>query len=433
MSGDPRHILANSPMNALQITAVAICIILNALDGFDVLAISFASPGIVEEWNINRAQLGIVLSMELFGMAGGSILLGGIADKVGRRPTIIACLLVMSLGMYLASVVTSLTTLSVVRLFTGVGIGGMLAAINAMAAEYSNARFRNLAVILMATGYPLGAVVGGSVASLLLISFDWRAVFLFGAIVTGSFLLLVWFLLPESIEYLAEKRPAGALERINATLKRMGHQTVEALPSVVVSVRHKGIGKLFSPALLSITVLLTLAYFAHIMTFYYIIKWIPKIVVDMGYAASSAGGVLVWANVGGATGCVILSLLTRYFDLRRLIIVILLLATVMVIVFGLGQSELSQLATVAAVAGFFTNSAVVGLYALFAQCFPTEVRASGTGFAIGVGRGGAALGPIVAGFLFAGGHGLITVSIFMSLGSLIAAFCLMKLRYGQSV
>ena len=427
MTEDPRQVLAQQPMGRVQVMAVTLCIALCALDGFDVLAISFASPGIAVEWGIDRAALGIVLSMELIGMALGSIVIGPLADRAGRRPPIFICLIIMSSGMYLASIASSVEMLSAARFYTGLGIGGMLATINAMAAEFANARHRNLAVSLMATGYPLGVIAGGSVASILLARSDWRVVFVFGAIVSAAFIPAVWFLLPESIEYLVEKRPKGALDRINKTLRRMGHQAASALPEVTGPKTQLGVKLLFSPLLARTTTLLTITYFAHIMTFYFILKWIPKIVVDMGFSASSAGSVLVWASVGGATGSVILSLLTTRFDVRMLVIVAFCLSAVMVSVFGYGQADLQQLSMVAAAAGFFTNSAIVGLYALFAQSFPTEVRAGGTGFIIGLGRGGAALGPIVAGFMFEGGFGLQTVAIAMGFGSVVAAIALFML------
>ena len=167
------------------------------------------------------------------------------------------------------------------------------------------------------------------------------------------------------------------------------------------------------------------------MTFYFILKWIPKIVVDMGFAPSTAGGVLVWANVGGLIGALALSALTQRVGVRALVIAAMLLSAVMVTVFGQGQPDLARLSLIAAVAGMCTNAAVVGLYAMFAQSFPTAVRAGGTGFVIGVGRGGAALGPIVAGFLFARGAGLSTVAMLMALGSLLGAVALLALRYRE--
>lgn len=431
-SKDPREILAQSPMGAFQVIAVAMCVLLNALDGFDVLSISFAAPGIAEEWGIDRGALGIVLSMELIGMAIGSMVLGGVADTIGRRPTILACLVVMGAGMGLAATANGIAILSVYRFATGLGIGGVLAATNAMVAEYSNARRKGLSVTIMAAGYPVGAIIGGSVASVLLAYYDWRAVFIFGSAVTFFFIPFIWRLLPESIEYLAQKRPAGALEKINSTLKRMGHETVSALPAVTEAPKKIGVGRLFSPELARTTAILTFAYFAHIMTFYFYLKWIPKIVVDMGFAPSLAGSVLVWANVGGATGAVLLGLLSMRFGMRGLVIGAMLVGGALVTLFGQSHADLTRLSMIACVAGFFINAAIVGLYAIFANAFPTEVRAGGTGFVIGVGRGGAALGPIVAGFLFESGQSLQTVAIIMAMGSIFAAAALFLLSARRS-
>ena len=425
---DIRRQLDEAPMGRLQVAAIILCILLNALDGFDVLAISFASPGIASEWGIDRAALGLVLSMELIGMAVGSVLLGNLADRIGRRPTILLCLVVMAGGMAAATQAFNVVSLSAIRLVTGLGIGGMLACTNAMVAELSSARARSLAVAIMAAGYPVGAILGGSVASQLLVSGGWRDIFLFGGIVTALFLPLSWFLLPESIGFLLQKRPADALARINRQLARMGHAPADALPPVDAAAPKPSFAALFGPGLARTTILLTLAYFCHIMTFYFILKWVPKIVVDMGFAPSAAGGVLVWANVGGLLGALLLSLLSWRMSVRALIIVAMLCSSVMVTLFGQGQTTLAGLSLIAAAAGFCTNAGVVGLYALIAQSFPTAVRAGGTGIVIGIGRGGAALGPILAGFLFTLDFGLPTVAIVMASGSLIGAALLMLLR-----
>ena len=197
MSQDPRNILDTEAMGRLQIIVVTVCILLNALDGFDVLSISFAAPGIVDEWGIGRATLGIVLSMELIGMSVGSVVLGSVADSYGRRPIILSCLIIMATGMIAAATANSIVTLSLFRFFTGIGIGGMLESTNAMVAESANARHRSLAVTLMAAGYPLGVIIGGSISSALLIHFDWRAIFVFGACATAIFIPVVCKLLPE--------------------------------------------------------------------------------------------------------------------------------------------------------------------------------------------------------------------------------------------
>jgi len=431
MATDPRAVIDREPMSRFQWGMVATMIGLNALDGFDVLSISFASPGIARDWGIDRAALGIVLSMELVGMAIGSLFLGGVADRIGRRATILSCLGIMTIGMLGAASASGIELLSVWRLFTGLGIGGMLAATNAAVAEAANAKHRSLAVVLMAAGYPVGTIVGGSISAVLLSMYDWRAVFVFGAACSVLFVPLVLWRAPESVAFLMHKRPPGALARINATLVRMGHPPVDALPEPETAARKVPMADLFSPGLMRATVLLTLAYLAHIMTFYFILKWIPKIVVDMGFPPPEAAGVLVWASIGGATGSVLLGLLSGKIRLLALTIAAMLLSTVLVILFGRGQSDLAGLSMVAAAAGFATNAGVVGLYALVAQSFPTSVRATATGFVIGVGRGGSALAPALAGFLFAAGYGLQTVAILMALGSMIAALALFGMRSRQ--
>lgn len=448
MDADPRNIIARSPMTALQVVVVAITVGLTALDGFDVLSISFAAPGIRAEWGLQPSGLGFVLSMELIGMVVGSVLLGGIADRVGRRPTVLGCLVIMATGMFmvttsngvLGGLVTPvfaafgtnvdprLADLSIWRIITGFGLGGMLAAANAVAAEFSNARRRDLSVAIMTIGYPAGAAAGGFITSVGLKLENWRSVFEFGAIVTLAFIPLVYFFMPESVHWLARKQPAGALEKINRTLARLGHAAVAALPQVAADVRRRSIGDIFSRRYLAVTVLVTLAYLFHITTFYFILKWMPTIVVDLGFAPSSAGRLLSWVNVGGAAGGAVVGLLAMRYNVRVITICAMLVATVMVTLFGRTTSGLGQLALVSMIAGFFTNGGVTGMYALFARAFPTHVRAFGTGFAIGVGRGGSVLAPIFAGALFSANLGTSTVSMIMALGSLLAACALMMLR-----
>jgi benzoate transport len=428
VSTDPRETISVSPMSRLQMAAVAITVGLNALDGFDVLSISFASPGILKEWGLTRGALGIVMSMELIGMAVGSLFIGQIADRIGRRPTLLGCLVLMTVGMFMATTVKGPIDLSIWRVITGLGIGGVLAAINAVAAEFSNHRRRDFSVSIMSIGYPVGAVVGGTIAAILLRTYDWRSVFYFGSAVTAAFIPLVLAFVPESIHWLTRKQPKGALEKINRTLARMGHPPITELPQIASEERKRTSTDIFSPRLIGTTITVAVAYFFHIMTFYFILKWIPEIVTRQGFEASSAAGVLVWTNVGGATGGAVLGLLTLRFGVRGLTIGAMVLSTVMVIVFGRTPPDLQKLSFISACAGFCTNAAIVGMYAIFARAFPTHARASGTGFGIGVGRGGSVVAPIIAGFLFDAGVGVPGVAAVMAFGSLIAAGVLLLLK-----
>lgn len=428
MEKDPRDILNTADMARLQIMIVGITIGLNALDGFDILSISFASPGIAAEWGISRGALGIVLSMELIGMGLGSFLLGSVADKFGRRPTTLGCLMLMSLGMFMVTATSSIVTLSFWRIVTGVGIGGILTCLNALVAEYTNNRRRHLCISLMAIGYPIGGVIGGSIASGLLAVFDWRAVFYFGAAVTAFFIPVVYFMIPESVHWLVRKQPRNALERINHTMRRLGHTAISRLPHVTEESKKKSVADIFSPTLIAVTAIIAVAYFMHIMTFYFILKWVPKIVADMGFAESLAGGVLVWANVGGALGGAIFGVLTIRYDLKLLTVAVLFLSAVFVVVFGRTPENLAWMSFFCALAGFFGNAGIVGLYAIAAQAFPTHARAFGTGFMIGFGRGGSVLSPILAGYLMEFGVTLPGVAIVMAIGSLIGGAVLLFLK-----
>ena len=429
---DPREIIDRSKMTAAQIIVVAMTVFLNAMDGFDVLSIAFASPGIAKEWGIAQTALGVVLSMELIGMAFGSILIGGVADKIGRRPTLLGCLFVMALGMLGATTASSPIQLSIWRVFTGFGIGGMLSGTNAVVAEFSNKKWRALCISLMVIGYPLGGTFGGMFASRLLASYSWRSVFYFGAAAAAVLLPALYFLVPESVHWLTRKQPANALARVNAALKRLGHGAVASIPSVHETDRRKSVGDIFSPGLIAVTLLATSAYFLHMLSFYFILKWTPKIVADMGFAASSAGGVLTWANFGGAIGGAAFGVLTARIGLKPLTIFIMLANAVAVAVFGRTPADLQTMAILAAIAGFFGNAGVSGLYSIVAYAFPTHVRATGTGFVIGTGRGGAVLSPILAGFLLEHGSALPVVAMVMGAGSLLGAVALMFIKLGSS-
>jgi MFS family permease len=280
----------------------------------------------------------------------------------------------------------------------------------------------------MSIGYPVGAVFGGMVAARLLRGNDWRTIFYFGAGVTAVLIPVVFLFVPESVHWLVRKQPADALGRVNRALARIGYASVDRLPEIPAEARNRSFADIFAAQHVAGTVIVTAAYFLHITTFYFIVKWVPKIVVDLGFAASAAAGVLVWTNVGGAIGGAVLGLLTQKFGVKTLTIAVLLASTVAVTAFGRTPADLQRLSIICGVCGFCINAGIVGLYAIIAQVFPTHIRASGTGFTIGVGRGGSVFAPIIAGFLFLAGYSLPTVAFALGLGSLFAGTVLMFLK-----
>lgn len=427
---DPRSVLATSPMSRLQIIVCTITVFLNALDGFDLLAISFATPGIMKDFGLKAStELGLVLAMDLWGMAVGSFLLGGIADYIGRRKAILAFLVVMSIGMYTCSLADNREELAMWRFFTGLGIGGMLAAINATAAEFSNDQSRKFWVALMTIGYPLGNILAAFILSPLLKTHTWHVVFQLGAAATAAMIPVVWFCVPESVSWLCRKQPPGALDRINATLKRMGHAVIDALPVQSAAPAKAPLAAVFKKQYILLTLLLVFAYFAHITSFYYILKWVAPIITQLGYSPSNIADVLFWASVGGAVGGAALGLLALRMNLIRLTCGVLVLGMVSISIFGTGPTDLTQLKLIVGICGVFTNAGIVGLYTLLALAYPTHLRATGTGVVIGAGRGGAALAPVLAGYLFSHGFSLQAVSIVMGCGSLLGAIALLFVKF----
>ena len=159
-------------MSRLQILTVGICLVINMMDGFDVLAISYAAPSIAAEWHMAPADLGILFSSGLAGMTLGSLILGPMADRYGRRPMILGCLIVISLGMILTAFSQNLWQMATLRLVTGLGIGGMLASINTLVAEYASHKRREFCISILQSGYPIGATIGGTISAFLIAQYD---------------------------------------------------------------------------------------------------------------------------------------------------------------------------------------------------------------------------------------------------------------------
>ena len=439
-ANDPQRIMDDHPMNWRQYVVVALMVALNALDGFDVLSSAFAAPGIAKEWAVTRDALGIVLSAELVGMGFGSVLLGGMADKLGRKLTMLACLAIMAVGMYFAHAATGVSNLMIWRFITGIGIGGMLTATNAVTAESTSKAARSLSMALYVIGYPLGGVIGGFVAQTwLLPNYDWRAVFLFGAGVTAVMIPLVLIFVPETPAFFVATRPADAATKINRSLGAFGKpQIAELAAAAARGPKPKITDILTNPRLRPVTLLLAFGYMFHTITFYYILKWAVKIVADYppGYAQPQAASVLTFANIGGALGGLLLGFLMKRWAIKGPTVAMLLLAVAFVTLFGLGYDSLWSWRAAASLAMFFGNGAIVGYYSAFALGFPAYARGTGTGFVLGVGRAGAAGSPIIAGYLFKafGNDHLLLVSFLMSLGSVAALvlFLLLPLRDGDA-
>ncbi len=421
---DPRKIIDHSPMSRTQVIAVAITCALSALDGLDVLSVTFAAPGITEQWGVTKSALGLVFSCGLVGMAFGSLFLAPFADVVGRRRMVFASLAIMTIGMLGSAFSNSVSELGAWRIFTGVGIGSMVAIITPLVVEFSNLKRRALCVAIMAIGYPLGGVIGGFAAGILLQYFEWPSVFLMGV---GLALLLTPFVvwgLPESLGYLLERRDDKALPRVNALLARLGHPAIDQLPPRTQRTKSS-YAAIFEKAQIFATAQMTAVNFMFVVATYYFLSWLPQMIADAGFGASAASAASATANLSGVAGAITLGFLARKFELRRLVMLAMIGFGIATACFGFAKPELPVLIGMAAIAGGFLIAGVTGIFTLIGGAFAPHMRATGTGFVIGVGRGGSAIAPAVAGVLFGLGAGRAEVSLVFGVCAVIAGLLLL--------
>jgi len=424
----PLSTIKSAPMGVRQWLVVLICIGALALDGYDVLSIAFAAPGLTAEWGITKSQLGLVLPMDLIGMAIGAIGIGVMTDKFGRRPIMMLCMFILTLGMLIAGLAPNIFILAAARVFTGIGIGGLIACATATSSEFCNDKNRSLAVVLVAGGFPLGIYLGATLLGPILKQYDWRSTFYLGAIFSTVFIPLVYFLIPETISYLELKRPKNALQRIQKIMKKLGHKAPENLsvvkPEEIVTTSAS---ELFKANIRLTTLILSFGYFGNIGTYYFFVKWLPTVIVDLGYHTSDAAAVIGIISLGGVVGSIIMSLVSRMIHIRPLMMFSMVAAAIGVCLFPLFTGSLASMKAVGFLVGMLIFAGVSGFLGLFAASFPSHLLGSGTGLALGIGRGGAVLGPMLPGFLFAAGLGFSTVSITMATGSFTAGILLIWL------
>ena len=377
------HGLQRSRWTPQQVTVVAICTLINALDGMDVFVMSYVAPAMANAWGISFQGLGVVFSAGLAGMMIGCVLVSPIADVIGRRPVILAALAVMTAGAIGTGVVNAIGPFIACRVVTGIGIGTLLASIAALVSEYAPAGRRSLAIGIFQAGYPVGAVLTGVGAIWAIPAFGWQATLIGAGLASAVVLPIAAVWLPESISFLEKRRSGDAAGRVRAAGMRGS-----ALP----------LGRIFAGGLWRSTVLLWVATFLGFGVLYFVSSWIPKLSVEAGLDASRA----LWAgslfNLGGLVGALSIGWLATSRDISRLIRTYMATGAALLVIFSVSMPlELTLLTAVGL--GLTLQGGFSGFYSLAAQMYEPEVRSSGIGWAIGIGRGGAIIGPLVGGVL----------------------------------
>ena len=392
--------IQSAPMSRTQYAVVALCVAMNMLDGFDVLALAFSSTAIADEWQLSGGQLGVLLSSALLGMAIGSALVSQVADVIGRRTTILACGALITVGMALSAAATGYEMLLAVRVVTGVAIGTLQACLNVLVSEYSSARHRPTAISFYTAGQPIGGTLGGILAGVLLSSLGWRSVFAFGAVATGVLVLVVWRVLPESMDYLISRRPPRALERLNVILARIGHDPVAELPASVAvrSTRARWSAVLVGRAGL-VTLALGLAFFMLMAGFYFANSWTPQLVVLNGFLPADGVQAGVMFSLGGIAGSLLFGPVASRLGVRPTLVAAFALAGAAFAGYAASMGSLAVAFTLAAALGAMTSAAMAGMFSVGPMYYDGATRATGVGLIIGLGRVGAIVSPIVAGRL----------------------------------
>jgi benzoate transport len=432
-----RDAVDKARMSPFQITAVAICLLINLVDGFDVLVMAFAAPGVAAEWGVSQSQIGILLSSVLVGMAIGSAFLAPLADRIGRRPLTLACLALCTAGMAVAAFSADPLMLGASRLLSGLGIGGMVATLPVVITEYAPRRLRGTMVALYGLGLPIGGVLGGAVAATLVASHGWRSLFLTGAAITLLLLCVVAVAMPESLDYLIDRRPAGALAKVNGLLARMRLASIAELPGAGSVSAPTGTGQQEGIGLRR-SVLLWLAYFVMMAGFYFAASWTPLLLEQSGYSAEEGLQAGLLLNIGGIVGTLLVAGLALRIAPKVLAILSFVAAGGAYLVLSLFlELTWAALAGVVAV-GLCINAGGTGLNALAPGLYPTSTRATGVGWAMAIGRIGALTAPVLAGVLLEVGwsprslFGLFALPLLVAAGA-IAAITLRPRRRSPAV
>lgn len=427
-----RDAIDRRPMVFFQWVVVAICTFLNALDGYDVLAMAFTANAVSEEFDLSGSELGVLLSAGLIGMAIGSLGLSPLADRYGRRPILILALVVNATGLFLSATASSTWELGLWRVVTGLGVGGILASAAVLTSEYSNRARRGMTVSIFTAGYGVGATLGGLAATQLITAFGWRSVFLLGGLLTLVAIALVVALLPESVDYLStgkDRKSAAKLKKVSAKLKIAGSFSDQAQrdvdAAVATTARRESV---FSSQYRTQSLLLWVSFFVIMFGFYFANTWTPRLLVESGMSQQQGivGGLLL--TLGGTVGSLLYGVLTTKFSEKGVLITFVILCSGCLVLF-ISTTTLPLLAFASGVVvGMLVNGCIAGMYTLAPMAYEPHLRTTGVGWGIGVGRAGAILAPITVGALLDAGWSPIQLYIAVALILLVSAVALAKLR-----
>ena len=431
MTSDTQHdfdsLLDARPLGRFQYTLALLTALVVLVDGFDTQVISLVAPEIAHEWHLSTASFGLVFSAGLFGMVVGAAIFGTLGDRLGRKPTLLATLLVFG-GLSLATpLVSSVGELTVLRFLTGLGLGGAVPLAISTVAEYLPTRVRSTALSLSFCGYPAGVVVAGAITTDLLNAFGWRGVFVISGLVPLLMVPVMWLCYPESARILVSRERWARLDRIVAGL-RLPVGGSRELTFAASTRRRSAVRGLFAEGRAAGTLLLWVVLFLSLAMAYFLNSWMSIVARNSGFSLRSSILAIAALNLGGIIGSFVLGRLADRYRTSVVVGAAYLIGAACVAVIGQLQGSSALLLVVALIGGFFALGAQLCVVPLCANFYPAAVRATGIGWSTGIGRIGGILGPSVGGLLISAGSGPST--LFAVAGGVTAAAGLSVFVFG---
>ncbi|CAB3810012.1 MFS transporter [Paraburkholderia fynbosensis] len=398
---DVQEFLDTRPFGAFHWKILALGLTVLILDGFDVVAMGFIAPAILDDWKVSHAALGPVLSMGLFGLAIGALVGGPLADRFGRRRVVIGAVAFFGVMSLLSAWSPNLAVLSVMRFLAGLGLGASQPNAATLASEYAPRKYRSIMVTVIYCGFTLGAAGGGFLSTYLIARHGWQSILVIGGIVPIAFALVLAVLLPESARFLTVRQ--GGRDALMRVLNRIDPSAVD--PSTVFVTSERGHARRAAMKLIvskphtRVTVALWVGLFMNLMTVYFLNSWLPIMVKGNHFSMSDAAMVAAMMQVGGTLGNIVIGWEMDRFKAYTVMMTTLVAAGIFTVVLAKMSFVLSGLMSMVFLLGYCTNSTNTGWTAMAASYYPTEMRATGTSWMTGIGRFGAISGAYVGAIL----------------------------------
>ncbi|MDX6040434.1 MFS transporter [Scandinavium lactucae] len=423
---DIQAFINDNPFTKYQWMILVLCFITVAMDGFDTAIIGFIASDLVQEWGVQKSALGPVMSAALVGLAVGALTAGPMADRIGRKKVLILSIIVFGSFSLLTAAATSLNQLTLLRFLTGLGLGAAMPNAATLMSEYAPERRRALLVNLMFVGFPIGSSLGGFISAWLIPHYGWQSVLILGGVMPLILAVVLIFLLPESVRYLVAKNKSQA--QVATILRR-----IAPLPADPHFVLHEtggmpdktALGVIFSPRYALGTVMLCLTYFMGLLIFYLLTSWLPLLIRETGATLSQASIVTALFPLGGGIGVLVLGALMDKFNPNKVVAVGWLLTGVFVCLVGFSTSSLVLMGVMVFIAGSIMNGAQSSMPALAAGFYPTQGRATGVAWMLGIGRFGGILGAFSGVFLMQAQLSFETIFMLLAIPALLSATALM--------